>query len=390
MLAELRILAELRRHPGAKVIYLAPYRTLASQVEASLHGGLKAANLSVRDYGADIDLGEAEDFVQNEISDVAVMTPEKFDALLRLSDSTRTGAGEMKIYLASVRLFVWDELQVVGRSGRGPRLELLVTRIRQRFPQVPFLGLSGVIAGEEKIAQWLNATVLGSKQRPTGVLEALWKPNGELRARIPGGGSIKIGELGRQDRPFDAAADLVALLETKVRPVLVMSTRPDYAASILAAIHKRTPHMGEQWLLSLKENERRRLFEAAEEVEALLGDQDLAVCLRSGLALHHARLPTTILRNVERLAEDGLLRAIVSTPTVAEGAHLPFRAVVIPHLNFSNAARRLEKDLYDNIVGRAGRAGVAAEGMVFVLGSSASSLQTYVENVLWREERAPL
>lgn len=116
---------------------------------------------------------------------------------------------------------------------------------------------------------------------------------------------------------------------------------------------------------------------------ALGSTRPLASLISNGLAYHHAGVPTHLLRLVEDLAGRRLIRAVAATTTAAEGADLPFKVVIIPHLNFGSSGRgRLDRGLYLNIVGRVGRANVALEGLVFVLGSIAPTLSRMVENEL--------
>ncbi len=110
--------------------------------------------------------------------------------------------------------------------------------------------------------------------------------------------------------------------------------------------------------------------------------------MESGIAFHHAGVPTQALQQIEWLAARSLLRFVCATTTVAKGADLPFRVVVIPHLNFPSPSRRLERDLYMNMIGRAGRANVAVEGIVFVLDSPAPTLRNVVRGSLWSTSAA--
>ena len=392
-LAEVRIVAELERNPEGRVIYLAPYRLLARQVEASLRRGLRLVGKTVRDYGGDYDINLAEQLVQEQVPDVAVMTPERLDALLRLADSQRRGSADAQKYLESVSLLVFDEIHVVGRGGRGARLELLLLRLRNRFPNTPLMALSAVTGEPEQFASWLGIQrVISGGRRPTGTLELLWKEGGDLQQRF-GSSPRKVTSLKRVKTAFQAAADLVLKFEPGYFPVLILETRRDYAEKAIQEVLVRDPRASASFRDSLSRDDLKRLDSAVEDTRAALGsNHPLAALLRGGLAYHHARLPPGLLRTIEGLAERSLLRAIATTTTVAEGAHLPFKVVVIPHLNFlgSGGARRLEKSLYDNIIGRAGRAGVAAEGIVIVLDSSSRTLKGYVERELWRDQVLPL
>src|SRR5205823_617367 len=107
---------------------------------------------------------------------------------------------------------------------------------------------------------------------------------------------------------------------------------------------------GDRWRKGLTADRLSLMNRVAEDARAAFGPtHPLPEWIKAGLAYHHAGLPAHLLRGIERLAGSKSLRALGATTTVAEGAHLPFRVVIIPHLNFESPSRRLEKDLYLNI-----------------------------------------
>ncbi len=384
-LAELRIVAELDRNPGGRAIYLAPYRLLARQIERELRDGLRHAHRTVRDFGADFDLTLSEQLLRGEVPDVALMTPERLDALMRLADSARKGSEAAKAFLSSIVLIVFDEIHLVGRPSRGPRLELLVSRLRRRFPNAPILGLSGVIDGIDDLARWLNAPVSTGGRRPTGTIELLWRTDGRIIQRFEEK-AFQVASLERSPSAIDSAADLALLYRSDMHPVLILENSRNNAETVVRKIFEKAPRHEDRWRADLSQASLTLLNDVAGEARATLGEShDLPELIRSGLAYHHAGLPGHLLRGIERLASARILRALGATTTVAEGAHLPFRVVIIPHLNFESPSRKLEKDLYLNILGRAGRAGVAVEGTVIALDSDSPTLRGYVIGYLWND-----
>ncbi|HEY8235663.1 MAG TPA: DEAD/DEAH box helicase, partial [Gaiellaceae bacterium] len=184
LLAELRLASRLG-DPDARAIYLAPYRLLARQVERSLRTGLRAANLSVKDLGGGYDLAVEDDLAPGELPRVAVMTPERMDALLRLSTTQSKGSEEARELLASVRLVIFDEMHLLGRSGRGARLELFTARIRDSLPNCDILGLSAAAEGVQALSGWLGGEdAVSGGRRPTGVIELLWRTDGSIVQRF--------------------------------------------------------------------------------------------------------------------------------------------------------------------------------------------------------------
>ncbi|WP_439662095.1 DEAD/DEAH box helicase [Lentzea sp. HUAS TT2] len=382
-IAELRIAATLVRNPGSRAIYIAPYRLLSRQVERSLRTGLRPLSFQVADLGSSFDTEVTSEDFAHGLPDVAVATPERLDALLRLSTTTRPGSDEARELLASTKVIVFDEIQLLGREGRGQRFELVLTRLRMSYPSINILGLAAATYGTDTLADWISgdAPVTGAK-RPTGTIELRWETTGRIMQRV-GNLESRIGDISRRNASDDAAK-LILQFDSEYAPILAVMTSRPLAESLARKVLKANTRAGETWRESLSEPDRELLESAIEETRTLLGEEHhLAELLQEGIAYHHAGLPSHVLRHIEMLCSRRILRVLSATTTVAEGADLPFRVVIIPHLNFPSATRRLERDLYQNIVGRAGRAGVAMEGMVFVLETSAKTLASWVKNGLW-------
>lgn len=386
LLAELRIVAELARNPKAKVVYLSPYKTLSRQVEDKLQTSLRVLKKSVRDLGAEFDVERAAIDFMEPLPDVAVMTPERFDALLRLATTDREGASDARAFLEDLSLLIVDEVQLLGRLSRGPRLELILLRIRQRLPALAVLSMTGVSDNAQCLATWLGATpqLIPSTKKPTGVIELLWEADGTLIQRELDK-PISVDTISRSGTAYRDAAALVLSFRPEYWPILILETTKENAVRSIIAVMEQAPRAGDRFRSSLREEELNHLDYVAEDARIALGDHSkLPALLQVGLAYHHAGLPAHLLRQIERLASLRLLRVIATTTTIAEGAHLPFQVVVMPHLTFG-PSDLITPELYRNIAGRAGRAGVSHEGIVVVLGSPSKSLKGYVRGTLWRK-----
>lgn len=376
LLAEFKIAATLERHPEATVIYVAPYRLLSRQVKREFDRHLSRLDHMIQDLGSGYDLD-----TPTRYGDVLVCTPERLDALLRQTESDAEIAG----VLARCRLVVFDEMHLIGRSGRGPRFEMLLTRLNLKYAGMGFLALSAASQGVDEVAEWLTEGRLArGARRPTGTIEVTWRTDGKLVQRVERQSPTGVGDLDRSGRPLDDAALLIARLSPDYRPVLAVCTQRAYAESLATRLVEDDPLGSRMWIDELTVDQADHLDNAVELVSSMMGQRHpLTDCLRNGVGFHHAGVPSLVLGIIEDLASRRILRAVSATTTVAEGADLPFRAVVIPHLNFQSSTRKLERDLYLNIIGRAGRVNIAMEGIVFILDSPATTLRNHISRTLW-------
>jgi replicative superfamily II helicase len=376
LLAEFKIAATLKRHPESTVLYVAPYRLLSRQVRRAFDQHLTRLGHVVQDLGSGYETESIGRF-----GNVLVCTPERLDALVRQAATDAETADALE----RCRLVVFDEMHLIGRSGRGPRFEMLLTRLQFRFPMMQFLALSAASQGVDEVAQWLtDGNLTRGARRPTGTIEVAWRTDGKLVQRVERRSPTPVGNLNRSSRPLEDAALLIARLSPAYRPVLAVCTQRAYAESLATRLVEDDPLGSRLWIDDLDADQANHLDNAVELVSSVMGDRHpLTVCLRNGVGFHHAGVPALVLGIIEELASHRVLRAVSATTTVAEGADLPFRAVVIPHLNFQSNSRKLERDLYLNIIGRAGRVNVAMEGIVFILDSSAKTLQNHVTQNLW-------
>ncbi|OWK21434.1 hypothetical protein AJ88_23535 [Mesorhizobium amorphae CCBAU 01583] len=94
-----------------------------------------------------------------------------------------------------------------------------------------------------------------------------------------------------------------------------------------------------------------------------LGEGHPAVaCLKAGVAIHHGRLPSPFLRELEALLSEGVLKVIVASPTLSQGLNLNAAVLLVPALY--RAAEKIKGEEFANVAGRAGRAFVDVEGLI--------------------------
>ncbi len=124
-------------------------------------------------------------------------------------------------------------------------------------------------------------------------------------------------------------------------------------------------------------DERRRIGEIADDAVSSIPEADLRALdhdawrdsLMRGVAAHHAGLVPAFKEAVERAFQEGLLKVVVATETLALGINMPAKSVVIERLEKWDGERHvmLTPGEYTQLTGRAGRRGIDEVGHAVVL-----------------------
>ena len=107
----------------------------------------------------------------------------------------------------------------------------------------------------------------------------------------------------------------------------------------------------------------------AEEDLVVLGYYEWADALERGIAAHHAGLLPAFKVTVEELFQQGLVKAVIATETLALGINMPARTVVLERLSKWNGEGHvaISPGEYTQLTGRAGRRGIDIEGNAVIL-----------------------
>src|SRR3989338_7554876 len=158
-IAELAFLSAFLRN--GKAVYVCPLKALASEKYHEMkerYGklGIKIA-ISVGDFDS------AEEWLGRY--DLIIATSEKLDSMLRHNPP----------WISQISLLIIDEVHLLNDPGRGPTLEVTMTRIMKDVrPQI--LALSATIKNSEEIAEWLDATLVRSSYRPVVLHKGVFYP----------------------------------------------------------------------------------------------------------------------------------------------------------------------------------------------------------------------
>ena len=312
-----RLLTDLE---GCRGLYIVPLKALASEKVEELRELAELVGLTVGIAIGDRG-GETESI---EEADILVCTSEKLDSLLR----TRINLME------KIGVVVSDEFHLLHDIGRGPTLEVLLSRIRHSRPEAQIIALSATVGNGTQMAEWLDAKLIESDWRPirlhSGTLTGLDVKVHRIDG--PGGGEWPEPRTieGKKTRKFQAVLD--DTVDSAGQILIFVNSR--------ASAQKEARELAKYVVKEVKQNSSRYNEKMAEEwnsiAEKMTRSEDTSVmgralsnAIRGGIAFHHAGLSHTQRKTIEDSFRKGALLAIVATPTLAQGVNLPARRVIV-------------------------------------------------------------
>ena len=354
-----------------RVLIVTPLRALSAQTERSFRKTFAPLGFSVSSlYGASGLSAGDEDALRTR--EIVIATPEKLDFALRSDPSL----------IDNVGLIVLDEGHMIGPSEREIRYETLVQRLLRRTDAADrrIVCLSAILpSGDEldDLTAWIRSDEPGapvrSDWRPTrqrfGALT--WRgKDALLRLDLDDDGPflekfvVEKAALGKEKKPYPRKNSHLALFAawefaSQGKRTLIFSTQANWVESYgkqVVDLCKRG------YLESLLEDEA-LVARALEVGKEWLGEDHPAVAsLKAGVAIHHGRLPSPFLRELEVLLSEGVLKVIVASPTLSQGLNLNAAVLLVPALY--RAAEKIKGEEFANVAGRAGRAFVDVEGLI--------------------------
>jgi superfamily II DNA/RNA helicase len=359
-------------------VIVCPFRSLCHDIRSDMTASF--ANDSVV-------INEATDSFQEDLEieqlwaqkTIMIVTPEKLLYLLRRNPELANNIG----------LVVYDEGHQFDSGARGVTYELLLTSLKLLVaPNTQIVLISAVIANAARIADWLlgnselvvdgagllpmfRSIAFTSWRTPLGRLEYVspLDPD-DLEFFVPRViEEVRLATSPREKpRTFPKVDDgrTVGLyLGLKLVPngtVALFCGRKDTAAGIcedaVDLFHRTDDFDRPSGVSNADEVSRIANLFALE-----LGE--IAPATRStilGIFPHHASVPHGLKLSIEFAMKSGLIRFVVCTSTLAQGVNLPIKYLIVTGV-YQGKERMLVRDFH-NLIGRAGRAGMHAEGSV--------------------------
>ncbi|XP_068085196.1 DNA polymerase theta [Anabrus simplex] len=297
---------------------------------------------------------------------IAVCTIEKANSLInRLMEEG---------CLKDLGAIVVDELHLLGDQFRGYILELMLTKIKYMCTMnsnisVQIIGMSATLPNLDLLAKWLGADLFKTDFRPIPLREFL-KVGPTVYDK-----EMKLLYHLRTEYNFKDDPDHIIhlCLETIFdgHSSLIFCPTKNWCEKLAESIAKELRTLGNSGHpLGLKLREQLDSGAIAEALEQLkmcpVGlDAVLKKVVAFGVAFHHAGLTLDERDIIENLFRKGTLRILVATSTLSSGVNLPARRVIVRTPLFHG--KPLEIQVYQQMIGRAGRMGKDTAGESFLV-----------------------
>lgn len=331
---------------------------------------------------------------------VFILTPEKLLFLLRNHQS----------FIDEVGLCIFDEAHLFDDPGRGTDFELLLSTVKQIFPdEMQKILISAVIPNSEGINRWFNkdgAIISDNSVKTTekrvafsdlkgdkGQLHFIDPITFEEEFFVPRTIEVsKLKLLGKERKlrefpSLENVNDISIYYGNKLinnGGVAIFCGRKDTVNSTLLRfieLEKR----GYDLSNFLKSSDTSEIEKIGNLIEENLGDNSIEYdCSKLGIFSHHSGLPIGLRISIEYAFSKNKINNVICTSTLAQGVNLPIKYLLVSSMYQAGSTIKVRD--FQNLIGRAGRAGKYTEGIVILTEPNIYSLS---ENK-WKKQKYKL
>ena len=342
---------------GKKVLYIVPLKALASEKKDDFD---RYSSLGIKTHMSTGDLDSDDKYISD--ADVIVATSEKADSMIRHGSN----------WMDQVGLVIADEIHMIHDPGRGPTLEVILTKLMRRNRDLQIIALSATMSNAFDLAEWLHARLVESDWRPIPLKEGVFYNN-----------EIEFDDRTKREVPPDKE-EIWSLIEQAVKDggqslVFVNSRRSTEALAV--------KYCKKMSALAGRELSRYEMDLLEGDGETTETGRKLSSCVKCGIAFHNAGLTYRQRKYVEDNFRNGQIKCIVATPTLAAGINLPARRVIVRdtmryETNYGNSPIPVME--IKQMCGRAGRPGYDPYGEAILVAKTQEDadhlMQDYVEH----------
>lgn len=369
-------------------VLVAPFRALCHEIATSLRLAFQGEDVKVNELSDALQLDFADQLAEllgqaaPNTRHLMVLTPEKLLYVLRQEPSL----------IAHIGMIVYDEGHQFDTGPRGITYELLLTEIKALLPiSAQTVLISAVIKNAAAVGTWLIGTQpnvvdgTGLLSTARSVAFATWSERlGQLQffesdnyaradyfvPRIIESQELKLRGGERKARVFpekgdDAWKDVSLYLGIRLAPsgaVAVFCGRKDTATGIAERavdVYERGFKLPSPAAAADADEIKRLTYLVAQHFGT---DSITTKAAALGVFVHHGTTPQGLRLSIEHAMQNELIKLVICTSTLAQGVNLPIRYLIVSGVN--QGAERIKTRDFQNLIGRAGRAGMHTEGLV--------------------------
>ena len=400
LLAEFRILQALNQFDNDEngkgwVAYVAPTKALTSQITRRLRKDFEPIGIKVEQMTSAIEIDTFEEDLlakteKDEAFDVLVATPEKLQLIIRNKKIPRPLA-----------LVVMDEAHNIENETRGLRIELLLATIKGECDTANFLLLMPFVEKPEILAQWLAQDINAGRAISLGTTP--WKPNDRIVGMFKAVSDDAINAGWRLEYQTLLTSPNTIYLKGKhnfgkIKPLKIPKSKALGSITLQTAAAARV--MSDRGTTVAIANNTNWVWNMAREtcktmqvlnplpeeiklVQNFLKTEisnnfELIQMLNYGIGVHHSGLSDEVRALIEWLAEEGTLKILFATTTIAQGINFPVSSVFLATNKYPYGKEMSPREFW-NLAGRAGRIGQDSVGVVGIAeGNNSKSIVQYV------------
>ena len=383
---------------GKQVVWLLPMRSLVRQTQKEMSKAFKSLNITVQELPTTDDYIPMFADVNFSEPMVAITTPEKFLALIRVNHDV----------LQNIGLVVVDEAQNLFEN-RGFAIESNLFEITTNNPECKIVFLSAMEDKAPKLIEFYyrlrpenELTQIISSNRPTrcsyGVFTSFL-----AETQYPALVCYSALENGESQHPLT-----ISLPKTRARNALAPS-------NLIQKFIKNSQHSNLKSIIFVgrRDSTETRAKEFPKRLNEINypeeGGFDLArikiergvispfeESFKHGIAPHHGSLPKIEQIFIEKWIRKDFIKHVITTPTLAQGVNLPFDISIVTFLGrYTNGTNtELSQAEVLNMLGRAGRAGMVSDGLALIaqknnrVSNDAQAILNYYHRWFFREATA--
>ena len=369
---------QLALENGERIFYTTPLKALSNQ---------KFYDFS-RKYGAEKVGLLTGDTSINRNGQIVVMTTEVFRNMLYC-----TNFGSITDNMQSVKYVVLDEVHYMNDEQRGTVWEESIIYCPT---DVQIIALSATVANAKQLTEWINTvhsktTLIDTDFRPVPLRYYYFdssQPDKLLPLIAPNGGLNK--KIRPEKRDFRRGPRGKSQQKSHVKDVIRNLYNNDMLPAIYFTFSRRKCDEQMEKCVSLElvtQEEQNKIKEVIDEFLAenpYLYNNKHIEFLMQGVASHHAGLLPGWKLLVEKLFQQGLIKVVFATETLAAGINMPARSTVISSISkrTDSGHRTLTPSEFLQMSGRAGRRGMDEVGYVTIVGTPYQSPQEVADLVL--------